>query len=69
MTTDDTEKELEKYQTHLETQFGQLNDIIDRVAERIRTLGHYSPATLKSFFELSAPRGGGKPVEKYKQRI
>src|SRR5579872_493976 len=39
--------------TFLESQFGQLDEIIDSVAERIRTLGHYSPATLKSFLSLT----------------
>lgn len=37
----------------LEVQFGQLDDFIDRVAERIRSLGHYAPGTLKSFLELT----------------
>jgi starvation-inducible DNA-binding protein len=36
-----------------ETQYGQLEDMLDGVAERIRTLGHYAPATLKSFLELT----------------
>jgi starvation-inducible DNA-binding protein len=36
-----------------ETQFGQLDIIIDSVAERIRTLGHYATASLKSFLELT----------------
>jgi starvation-inducible DNA-binding protein len=36
-----------------ETQFEQLDDLIDSVAERIRTLGHYAPATLKSFLSLT----------------
>ena len=36
-----------------ETQFGQLDKIIDSVAERIRTIGHYLPATLKYFLELT----------------
>ena len=36
-----------------ETQFGQLDEMIDNVAERIRTLGHYAPATLKSYLSLS----------------
>ena len=36
-----------------ETQFEQLDVIVDRVAERIRSLGHYAPATLKSFLELT----------------
>ena len=36
-----------------EAQFGQLDEIVDSVAERIRSLGHYTPATLKSFSELT----------------
>lgn len=43
------------YNKHLffEQQFTQLNDIIDSVAERIRTLGHYTPGTLKLFLKLT----------------
>jgi starvation-inducible DNA-binding protein len=36
-----------------ETQFGQLDELIDNVAERIRSLGHYAPATLKSYLGLT----------------
>ena len=36
-----------------EAQFGQLDEIVDRVAERIRTIGHYVPATLKSYLLLT----------------
>lgn len=36
-----------------ETQFGQLDEMIDSVAERIRTIGHYAPATLKSYLSLT----------------
>jgi starvation-inducible DNA-binding protein len=36
-----------------ESQYEQLDEIIDAVAERIRTLGHYAPATLKQFLELT----------------
>jgi starvation-inducible DNA-binding protein len=36
-----------------ESQYEQLDEIMDSVAERIRTLGHYAPATLKSFLELT----------------
>ena len=36
-----------------EGQFGQLDDIIDSVAERIRSLGHYTPATLRLMLELT----------------
>lgn len=43
------------YNKHLffETQYNELDGIMDSVAERIRTLGHYAPATLKSFLELT----------------
>jgi starvation-inducible DNA-binding protein len=37
----------------LETQFEQLDEIIDKVAERIRTIGHYAPGTLKEYLSLS----------------
>jgi len=36
-----------------ESQYEQLDDAMDSVAERIRTLGHYAPATLSSFLELT----------------
>jgi starvation-inducible DNA-binding protein len=36
-----------------ETQYDQLATILDDVAERIRQLGHYAPATLKEFLELT----------------
>jgi len=36
-----------------ESQYEQLDEIIDKVAERIRSLGHYAPATLKLFLELT----------------
>lgn len=36
-----------------ESQFEQLDDIIDSVAERIRSIGHYASATLKSFLSLT----------------
>ena len=36
-----------------ESQYEQLDEIMDSVAERIRTIGHYSPATLKSFLKLT----------------
>lgn len=34
-----------------EAQYNQLDEIMDSVAERIRSLGHYATATLKSFLE------------------
>ena len=43
------------YEKHkfFESQFGQLDDIIDSVAERIRAIGHYAPAALKSYLSLT----------------
>jgi starvation-inducible DNA-binding protein len=43
------------YEKHkfFETQIGQLDEIIDQVAERIRSVGHYAPATLKSYLSLT----------------
>lgn len=43
------------YNKHLffEAQYGQLDEIIDNLAERIRTLGHYAPATLREYLELT----------------
>jgi len=36
-----------------EMQFGQLDGLIDRVAERIRSIGHYAPATMKAYLTLT----------------
>lgn len=36
-----------------ESQYNDIAEIIDRVAERMRMLGHYAPATLKQFLELT----------------
>lgn len=43
------------YNKHLffEQQYSQLDEIVDSVAERIRTLGHYAPASLKEFLALT----------------
>jgi starvation-inducible DNA-binding protein len=43
------------YEKHkfFESQFGQLDDVIDRVAERIRSLGHYASASLKIFLDVT----------------
>lgn len=35
-----------------ESQYEQLDDIMDSVAERMRMIGHYAPATLKAFYSL-----------------
>lgn len=36
-----------------EAQYEQLDEIMDSIAERIRTIGHYAPATLKNFLDLT----------------
>jgi len=36
-----------------EDQYNQLDETMDDVAERIRALGHYAPATLASFLSLT----------------
>src|ERR1700712_4271607 len=36
-----------------ESQYGQLEEVIDNVAERMRSIGHYAPATLKLMLELT----------------
>jgi starvation-inducible DNA-binding protein len=43
------------YEKHkfFESQFQQLDEVIDRVAEKIRSIGHYAPATLKSYLSLT----------------
>lgn len=43
------------YEKHkfFEAQFGELDTIIDSVAERIRTLGHYVDAMLKAFLSVT----------------
>jgi len=36
-----------------EEQYEKLADIVDDVAERIRTIGHFAPATMKSYLQLT----------------
>ena len=36
-----------------ESQYEELDEIMDSVAERIRAIGHYAPATLKSYLKLT----------------
>ena len=36
-----------------EDQYSKLDEFIDSVAERIRKIGHYAPATLKNFLSLT----------------
>lgn len=39
--------------TFFENQYEQLDETMDAVAERIRALGHYAPATLQQFLQLT----------------
>jgi starvation-inducible DNA-binding protein len=43
------------YEKHkfFEAQYEQIDEIMDDVAERIRSLGHYAPSTLKDFLALT----------------
>lgn len=36
-----------------ESQYHQLDEVMDQVAERIRTIGHYAPANLKDYLSLT----------------
>lgn len=36
-----------------ENQYKQLDELIDSVAERMRKIGHFAPATIKSYLELT----------------
>jgi starvation-inducible DNA-binding protein len=36
-----------------ETQYEQLDEIMDDVAERIRAIGHFAPATLKNYLSIT----------------
>jgi len=46
-------KDFHSMHIFLEEQYNQLQEHVDSVAERIRSIGHYAPATLKSFLELT----------------
>jgi starvation-inducible DNA-binding protein len=37
-----------------ESQYEELDEIMDDVAERIRSIGHYAPATLKDYLKLTS---------------
>ena len=39
--------------TFFESQYNTIDEIMDTVAERIRMLGHYAPASLKQYLELT----------------
>ncbi len=36
-----------------ESQYDELDEVVDDLAERIRSIGHYPPASLKEFLELT----------------
>src|SRR5580704_1913290 len=36
-----------------EKHYNELDELLDSVAERIRKIGHYAPATLKNFLQLT----------------
>ena len=36
-----------------EEHYNQLDELVDRVAERMRKIGHYAPATMKMYLELT----------------
>ncbi|WP_419870554.1 Dps family protein [Chryseobacterium sp. CT-SW4] len=38
---------------YFEQLYTELEDVIDEVAERIRKIGHYAPATMKEYLELT----------------
>src|ERR1700735_1999034 len=46
-------KDFHSMHLFFESQYEQLDDIMDGVAERIRQIGHYAPATLSSFLNLT----------------
>lgn len=46
-------KNFHSMHTFFEEQYEQLDEIMDSVAERIRMIGHYAPATLKSYLSLT----------------
>jgi starvation-inducible DNA-binding protein len=46
-------KDFHSMHLFFESQYNQLDDVMDSVAERIRQLGHYAPATLQSFLSLT----------------
>ncbi len=46
-------KDFHSMHLFFESQYEQLDEVMDSVAERIRQLGHYAPATLKEFLSLT----------------
>ena len=55
-------KDFHSVHIFFESQYEQLDEVMDNVAERIRQLGHYAPATLKEFLSLThlTEKLGGK---------
>ncbi|WP_431241710.1 Dps family protein [Flavobacterium sp. P21] len=46
-------KDFHNMHLFFEHQYKELDEIIDSVAERIRTLGHYAPASLREYLALT----------------
>ena len=46
-------KDFHSMHIFFESQYEHLDEVMDNVAERIRQLGHYAPATLKEFLSLT----------------
>ena len=46
-------KDFHSMHVFFESQYEQLDEVMDSVAERIRQLGHYAPATLQEFLSLT----------------
>ena len=46
-------KDFHTMHVFFESQYEQLDEVMDSVAERIRQLGHYAPATLQEFLSLT----------------
>jgi starvation-inducible DNA-binding protein len=55
-------KDFHSVHIFFESQYEQLDEVMDNVAERIRQLGHYATATLKEFLSLThlTEKLGGK---------
>lgn len=58
---------------YFEELYGQSQEYIDSVAERIRQLGHYAPATLKDFIKLThlteQLKGGNNSIDLIKNLL
>lgn len=47
-------KDFHSMHLFFESQYNALDEMVDKVAERIRSLGHYAPATLAEFLKLTS---------------